>query len=855
MNRSQTTLDIPEMVFTLTHPMLNGGIAADIDWTAQHRGSVTLAFCGVDLLLDDDVKTEASPAHCLCVSVAASDGEVTPRCMYCFKPRRIVVTHGLKDAAHPDRAPHGLMLKFNVRGNAPESDQQVPAGQRTVASNQLQPVLMISMTYPQLRDAEAASRNQTMVMATQHTAAGPRFYEERFDIVRCLQASSAENPNLHCLVHVGIQHSVQSLLCTPAAKELDRRYGMPFADIGNRLMTISKARVLQCKDFFAQITDKQSADNCSLTQMTLKIGTALGIEQQDWAQWAESIKIQGALTAEAHMPVLVAACLDVGHSMASEHRGPRVTSVVTPEHIAAALRSCDSQTVAARMQLAVTERIASEEKYAFDTHVNLEVPMLVSAHSGASNLTARPTVDKAGGESQNFGGLIAADTVIANRRQLMPALLATRASLCSLLGDCDASHTHPSYMDLSTAVRRAMREVDSNALKNSESENDCEDVASRTVFTYNAAKVLTLDHHAFVAADRLASDSTCTCRLHAALAVYAQAVPHDAEYMPCVEMMMGMMAQHRDLGVGLVFASGANRDLAGSVVAAPTTVGGEHGVFNVLERGLRAKVNCGHACAVDMLKFPLGVGDPMTAHLASMHAQGRCTRLRLSQVGPGLRFFEATGPSTQLPDTWDMANRVTVAFKPVADRALQLKLDAFCEHPMAAFKATNLIAALHTQSLLRMGLESTVQQKFTLNDASCFYQNIISEGDAVALTTGFDNNGSVLQVEPTAYVPLVLGSTAAPVTRMLLHAPCDDEEVTLLTMLWRARAAMNPTMQSIMADAALAGVSTPPMRLRGTHVLRQQTGEVSTVVICIFICICVYVYIYIYIYVYMCIYI
>jgi len=33
------------------------------------------------------------------------------------------VTHGLCDAERPDKAPHDLMLRFNVGGNRPESDK------------------------------------------------------------------------------------------------------------------------------------------------------------------------------------------------------------------------------------------------------------------------------------------------------------------------------------------------------------------------------------------------------------------------------------------------------------------------------------------------------------------------------------------------------------------------------------------------------------------------------------------------------------------------------------------------------------------------------------------------------------
>ena len=56
MNWTQTTLDIPETTFILTQPVLNGSVSADINWLAGSRGSITLSFCGVNVL-NDDCKT------------------------------------------------------------------------------------------------------------------------------------------------------------------------------------------------------------------------------------------------------------------------------------------------------------------------------------------------------------------------------------------------------------------------------------------------------------------------------------------------------------------------------------------------------------------------------------------------------------------------------------------------------------------------------------------------------------------------------------------------------------------------------------------------------------------------------
>ena len=60
------------------------------------------------------------------------------------------MTHGLCDAERPDKAPHGLMLKFNIRGNRPESDKLGPVNQQVTMPDHLQPVFMVSLRYPQL---------------------------------------------------------------------------------------------------------------------------------------------------------------------------------------------------------------------------------------------------------------------------------------------------------------------------------------------------------------------------------------------------------------------------------------------------------------------------------------------------------------------------------------------------------------------------------------------------------------------------------------------------------------------------------------------------------------------------------
>jgi len=121
------------------------------------------------------------------------------------------VTHGLCDAERPDKAPHGLMLKFNVHGNRPESDKLGPVNQQVTIPDHLQPVFMISLRYPQLWDASAASRNTTMVLVTQKTSTQLRAFDELFDIVHRFDTLSPENPN--CTARCPLASSTHRRAC------------------------------------------------------------------------------------------------------------------------------------------------------------------------------------------------------------------------------------------------------------------------------------------------------------------------------------------------------------------------------------------------------------------------------------------------------------------------------------------------------------------------------------------------------------------------------------------------------------------------------------------------------------------
>ena len=92
MNRTQTTLHTPETTFILSHLVLNAFVSADINWLAGSRGSITLSFCGVNVLNDDDCKTVPTLVQILAMRCYASNGVVHARSIYRFKACRIHVT-------------------------------------------------------------------------------------------------------------------------------------------------------------------------------------------------------------------------------------------------------------------------------------------------------------------------------------------------------------------------------------------------------------------------------------------------------------------------------------------------------------------------------------------------------------------------------------------------------------------------------------------------------------------------------------------------------------------------------------------------------------------------------------------
>jgi len=201
----ETELDIPEIVVMLVHPLNDAGLSADIDWTADARGSVTLSFCGVKAFAEEDCKTAPSHMRQNMFPYQEGDGPIETRTFYRFAARTIRVPHGT--AADPERAPHGLILKFNIRGCLPESEKLLFVEKRMPMSNQLQAVVTATLRYPQLYEtATAAERNQPLVVATHQRVGGTVYLHETCDLVYQLHTQSPENADCTAVMSIGIHH-------------------------------------------------------------------------------------------------------------------------------------------------------------------------------------------------------------------------------------------------------------------------------------------------------------------------------------------------------------------------------------------------------------------------------------------------------------------------------------------------------------------------------------------------------------------------------------------------------------------------------------------------------------------------
>jgi len=410
-------------------------------------------------------------------------------------------------------------------------------------------------------------------------------------------------------------------------------------------------------------------------------------------------------------------------------------------------------------------------------------------------------------------------SLLVNREHLHPIRAMIGARISELLGPHPDDYTHLSYNLLPTKVRTLMRDHSRVNMKCVSFEADCEDLATKNMMIFNVAFGLAHQHLAACSADGERS----TLDQH--LENYCAHMPASAAWMPVVQkIVLGVAASGRKLDSSLVFASGASQDLAGSAYSAPSSVQGDHGVFAVIARGLQAGELCGHCVACDTSTCELHEAHPAHAVLAALQRENKCLDFSLVQVS-GTRFYEATGTSEQLDG--QLNERVKVSFAPVADRTLQGNLDRISAQPMHDFQAENLITSIQAQGMNQMGLGAAVVQKYNLKDPTCFYRNLIVCGPGLAYTTNADTQNG-LTLAPTAYIPHFNDTNF---TRILLRTPCSNKEVQCLDMLYSARQALNPTMADIITNNALVGVTDPPMHLRGTTVLQNQSGARSSLVI------------------------
>jgi len=250
MNWTQTTLDIPETTFILTQPVLNGSVSADINWLAGSRGSITLSFCGVNVLNDDDCKTVPTPVQIRVMRCDAIDGEVQARSIYLFKARQINMTHGLCDAERPNKAPHGLMLKFNVRGNRPETTSCCLSTSRCRCPTSCSPwswsaCATCSCGTPMRRRATQPwcwrrrrprhSRGRSMSYSTLCTGLTHSCLRTPTCTARC----------------TSVKHTPQSLLSEAAAKHLDKLHQFPDRPLPRISIVMSLSRRAVCSPFGA----------------------------------------------------------------------------------------------------------------------------------------------------------------------------------------------------------------------------------------------------------------------------------------------------------------------------------------------------------------------------------------------------------------------------------------------------------------------------------------------------------------------------------------------------------------------------------------------------------------------------
>lgn len=792
-------LNVPEVTVKLNMRIMHDKLSVGVDWL-RDGAAVSRYFTNVPTFNPRDCLMSYSNAELPSVLGFGERTEAPiPENIYRFSACQIRVPH--------QEGVHAMRIMFSVGGNCPEDEQNLLLENMPLPPGQVQPVIFAEISLKDLYTGEQGM----MSVGTQRSPDGSEvMFNESFDVVHCgMPAHAPENSDNHAFLDVGIKHTTHSLCSTPTALMIHEKLHHSTADINLALTQHAEERRSNCHAFLQNITDSETDRACELTMMALSMGSFVCTDKQDWTQWAKGVEIHNTKIDDLIIPDLVNACLEVANTVTLQQG-----LEVTPANALKAIQNTSPSDLAQHMMTEVNLQVSSRAHYAFDVNLSFDLPSVTSQ----SKLRVHPVVGKAG-ENQNPGGMHDVCSLLVNREYLHPIRAILAQKITALLGSHPDTYTHASYNSLPKKVRSLMRDFSRLNNKCKSCEGDCEDLATKNMMIFNAMFGLAQQHTDISSTDGEMS----TLQSH--LQNYATHTPEEASWMPVVQsMVLSVASSGRKLNSSLVFAAGASQDLAGGGNSAPTSVAGRRGVLSVIETGLMASELCGHCVACETTTRDLDPSHPAHLVLAKLQGESKCPNFSLSEV-TNTRFYEATGTSIQLDG--DLNDKVKVNFAPVADRNLQSNLDKISAVPMHDFQATNLITSIQAQAMNQMGLGASVVQKYNLKDPTCFYRNLIASGPGIAYTMNKDVENGVC-IAPTAYIPHFNDNNFM---RVLVHTDCCDKEVKCLDMMYSARQALNPTMSDMMHNDALVRVSNPPMYLRGTTTLQNQTGSVSSVVI------------------------
>lgn len=697
---------------------------------------------------------------------------------------------------------HAMRLVWCVGGNKPVDAKNLGEYNKALPSGQSQPVIFAELSFAELFNGESGK----MVIGTVPMSAGaPLVVTDLFDILHTgVETQAPENLCAHAILEIGVRHTPLSMSSKTAALALHASFHHSSESISTALAAFSTKRQAESHELLQKFTDKTTDDQCNLSLVTLTTGSeACNSKKVDWSQWAASIDAHNALVVGMVVPDLANACIEVGHALATKN------GLSGPDGMLQAVRQTDGNVLTGMLHDETNLQVSAGAHYAFDTAVQFDM----SAVTSGQRLSTYPTI-AATGENQNPGGFHSRCSLLVNQKNLMPLKAALELDLGSTLGVAEKeTHVHEPYSKLSRKTRGNMLDLSRLKQMMTSCQGDCEDFATKNMVVFNSVFHLAEQHHAAL---ELGQPS----QLQGHLAAYAATHPDLAAYMPAVQhAVLSAAATGRRLNCALVLASGAKLEAgAAKTASVPQTVAGPQGVFAQLEKGMAAGELAGHCVTVEAAVGPLDAANPAHAALAAMQAENKCVGWSLSE-NTSTKYFEGTGTARQIKDS--LSDTVKVNFAAVPDKGLQQKLVELSAKPMPVFQATNLITAIQSQAMCKTGMNANVVQKFSLGDPMGFYRNTLAVSTGAAFSTDGTN------IAPTAYIP-----TANPgLTRMLLHAPCGAQETQLVGMLYKARTAMNATMHELEATAALAGVSNPPMSLRGEFTVQNHAGDMSSVVV------------------------